>query len=62
MALMCAKNSIIIFCTLLDIQENVVASFFGPPCIFVRLIKIFDKLDKRSHEKIVYICVHVLRF
>ena len=41
LALMCAKNRVIIFCSLLDIWENVLLDirenvewphFFGPPC------------------------------
>jgi len=35
-ALMCANNRIIIFCSLLDIQENIVYGLvFGPPCMWL---------------------------
>jgi len=37
LALLCARNRVIIFCSLLDIRENVVALFYGPRCIFADL-------------------------
>ena len=37
LALMCAKNHLLIFSSFLDIWENVEwPRFFGPPCIFLR--------------------------
>jgi len=63
LALMCAKNRIIIFCGLLDIRENVLLDirenvewphFFGPPCILPQPQMIFGRFVRNF--VLVYAC------
>jgi len=57
--LMCAKNRIIIFCSLLDIWKNVLLDirenvewpdFFGPPCIYTGVVQITTGTEPRRKE------------